>query len=162
MTEFDDADAPPPRGNGQVNALRAGAVVVLFLVALLLLLGPASNGAPGAGGHTTTTTTLPSKPVHRATTRVQVANGTSTSGLAKTLSDKLTTKGWDVIEPALQATTHPTHSWVYFAPGQEHAAIAVAGDSGIPKADIVPFDATMGVQPSTNDVIVVIGPGLSV
>ncbi len=77
-------------------------IVVLFVGAAFVMLRahPASSPSTTTTLATTTTihhgsTTHPSK----ARVRVQVANGTSTSNLARTYTDKLQAIGWDTLAP---------------------------------------------------------------
>jgi hypothetical protein len=158
MTDADE-DRPQHRAASSVNALRASAVIGLFLVALILLLGPASNGAPGDGS-VTTTTTLRLPIIDKATTQLQVANGTDTQGAATQITTKLLNDHWLPKKP-VDATTHPAHTYVYFAPGWRRAANDIAGLIGVEQKYVTPLTKFLGVSDAaSDDVIVVIGPGL--
>jgi hypothetical protein len=152
----EDNEVASPRGaTGGVHLVRAGIVVACFLAALILLLGPASHGllaSPGKPHHP-----RPTQPVNKSTTRVQVANGTTTKGAAALVTHQLFLLGWDVL-PAESAAVRPAHTIVYFARGHQQAAKDVAGILGVPHGHVVVRVTNTGVRGANqDDVIVVLG-----
>jgi len=163
MTPRDPEDAAPRRAGPQVHGVRAGIVVACFVAAVLLLLGPASHrlGATSTTSpHSTTTTTL--KPKNVVT--VQVANGTSTPQLAGRYTHTLQLLNWGTLA-ALDSTTHPSKTIVYFLPGYQVYARQVMRDLGLnPNAagTVLPNTGGTGVAgASGDDVVVVLGPNLA-
>jgi hypothetical protein len=156
MPALDDEDTMPRKAAGSVHLVRAGAVVACFLVSLILLLGPASHGIL-ASPSKTHQPKHPTQPVNKSTTRVQVANGTTTQGAAATVTHQLFLLGWDVL-PAESAAVRPAHTIVYFAPGHQQAAKDVAGILGVPHTHVVVRIRHSGVKGALqDDVIVVLG-----
>ena len=71
-----------------------------------------------------TTTTLHHHTVAKSTVRVQVANGTKVSNLARDYSQELLTQGWNTL-PGVNGP-HEKSTIVYFNPGFKWAAIQIA------------------------------------
>jgi hypothetical protein len=155
--------------------VRAGLVLLGFLVAAALLVdvgtrSPASNVSQITA---TTTTTAPkhgktTPTVHvttttlaRGATSVQVANGSQGNGLAAHYSALLSADGWST-KPATNATAQVATSAVYYAPGQQEAAAAIATEMKLPPTAVLPLSSTVPVAgASGNDVVVVIGADLA-
>jgi hypothetical protein len=115
-----------------------------------------------AGATTTTTagsstkTTLPRGKVH-----VQVANGTSVAGLARTYTQQLTVDGWETL-PQVNASK-VTATVIYYNPGFGYAATAIASEIGAPASSIQPLNGLTPVANAQNDdVIVILGPNTAV
>lgn len=163
MADEHSADVPR-RGHGapRVDALRASVVVILFVVALALLMGPASN-LVGSSSVTSTTqhhTTPPT--VKTGNHTVQVANGTSTQGLANNWAQGLKTAyGWATL-PAISTSGgfHHPHTWIYFQVGQQQAAQLLASQLHVNHAyvTLLTHQARSAVAGAgADDIVVVIG-----
>jgi hypothetical protein len=152
MSTFDDEVATTSAGG--VHLVRAAVVVGCFLVALILLLGPAGHGVLGTAvtphhhGH-------PAPPVHKATTKVQIANGSHRQGAAHAVSQQLFRLGWDAL-PAESASVYPAHTIVYFAHGFQAAARDVARTLGVPQAHVTLLTRHTGVEGALHDDVVVV------
>lgn len=155
MTDDETIDAVPRRTSGHIDSMRAGVIVVAFLAAIGLLLGPASNLVASAPNPTTTHHAAPPKPVVKSKVRVQVANGTEVSGLAHSWSDPLALIGWDMLPP-LDATTHPSHTIIYFAVGEQRAGDVLANELKVPHKYVTAIKAHVGVAGALNDDIVIV------
>src|ERR1039458_2585974 len=84
-------------------------ILVLFVAAATLMLRSTNPSGPGGTTTTTTTTLASTQPtIPKARVRVQVANGTNVTGLARSYTQHLTTLGWDALPevngPATTAT----------------------------------------------------------
>lgn len=161
MTD-EQRSADEPRGvlgATRIDAVRAAVVVACFVVALALLLGPASNLV--ASSSTTSTTQhhqLP--PVHKNRVTVQVANGTSITGLANSWTQPLLTEGWAALPAASTTGFHPTHTWIFFKAGQQQAAKLLAAELHVRHTyvTLLTHQAIAAVQgAASDDVVVVIG-----
>jgi hypothetical protein len=155
MSTLDDEVATPRSAAGSVHVVRAAIVVGCFLVALILLLGPAGHGvlAPAAPHHPK----HKAQPVRKASTTVQIANGTNTQGAAATVTHQLILLGWDAL-PAESAAVHPADTIVYFARGHQQAARDVAGKLGVPQKHVTLLIRRSGVAGALgDDVVVVLG-----
>jgi hypothetical protein len=108
----------------------------------------------------TTSTAVPAThPV--SSVKVVVSNGTSTKGLAGTLSKKLAGIGYDVLAPT---NTTARATAVYYAAGYQGDALAVANSSGIGPNAVQQLGATSplpAAQVHGAQVIVIIGPDLA-
>ncbi len=106
---------------------------------------------------TTTTTTSPHSSVH-----VTVANGTSAPTAATDYGKALATKGW-VVSPPMDTTSPVTSATVvYYAPGQQANAAAVASELGLKSSAVQPVNSSIPVTPpSGTQVLVVLGPDLA-
>ena len=106
----------------------------------------------------TTTTTLATHPP--AAVRVLVANGTSTSGAAGKLATKLRADGYDTLSPT--DTTSPANaSAVYYVPGYQSDADALASASGLASSAVQPISSSVPVTVGSAEVVVIIGPDIA-
>ena len=166
MPPDDRDDTAPRRPGGQVNAVRAGIVVVCFVVATIVLLGPAAHLTAGVPISPTTTTTHPQPPVVRHLVSVYVANGTTTKNLAGHYTQYLSNRGWNAL-PATDTINgfHPSHSIVYFAIGFQAAAREVATELGLRPRTAVRVRTPVAGHRVANadqvDVVVVLGHDLA-
>ena len=155
-------DDVPRRGLAvaRVDALRAGAIVVLFCVALALLLGPAGNRV-GAPRTTTTLRHHKATPVAKNKTTVQVANGTSVTGVAHSWAKGLLEDyGWAALPAVSTVGFRPPHTWIYFKKGQQLAGKLLAQELHVDHRDVVLLtqQASNAVPGAANDdVVIVIG-----
>lgn len=163
-----------------VNPARGAALVVVAVLLGLVLLrngldtsevvtsnGSDSSSDSGDDGGTDdgsdsgeeTTTTLAVRPP--AEVSVVVLNGTSVSGAAGKYSTAIGTAGYQMLEPGDAATKIPA-TQVFFAPGFEMEAAAVALAAGVP-ATVTP--AALPTPPpgevGTANVVVVIGADIA-
>lgn len=117
-----------------------------------------STTAPGAGNLTTTTSTPPTS-IDPSTITVLVANGASIAGLAGDLTELVAAEEFEVVTPT-DADEDVEESTVYFTPGFEEAANAVATVFD-PVPEVAPLPDP---QPVTDlagaNVVVVAGPDL--
>jgi LytR cell envelope-related transcriptional attenuator len=126
--------------------------------------------AAAAAGASSTTTTARSGHHHGATTTttvaphsvsVAVANATNTGGLAAHFSTVIGAGGWSMQTP-VNATTSATTSTVYYAPGMQQPAAAIATAIGVKPAQVMPISTATPVESATGvDVVVVIGQDLA-
>lgn len=138
------------RSAGMAAGRGLGLILVALLIGIVLYNSADNSPAPKAastGGKKTTQTTVPGETTLPPTTlppvrspsevRVVVVNGTSTSGAAGKVSDPLNkTAGYNTLKPT-DATpavkqSNPKTSVVYFTPGFEREAKAVAAFLGLP------------------------------
>jgi hypothetical protein len=157
----------PPEPTG--SPARGGLLIIIAVILGLVLLRNGidtdlTSGTSAAGSKrttttaspdATTTTTLPVKPP--AQVKVLVLNGSSKNGAAQRAADALKAKGY-VTLPSGNATA-VTATIVYFVPGFEREAKAVAAALGSPPLPAVaPLPATPPAPAGDANVVVVLGP----
>jgi hypothetical protein len=143
-------------------------IVVLFVGATFLMLRssspststPTTSTLPSLLS-TTTTTHSSSTVVPKSKVRVQVANGTSTTGLARTYTQRLLTLGWDTLPqmngPKVTATV------IYYNPGFKWAAVEIASEIHASTKSVQAYNGqNLITGASTDDVIVILGPDLAI
>lgn len=107
----------------------------------------------------TTTTTVPLRSAQDI--KVLVANGTSTPGLAGSVSNTLHTKGYDTLA-STNATTKPTGSLVFFQPGYGADAASLATKLNLPAGAVQAMPSPPPVSSlNSADILVVAGPDLA-
>ncbi len=145
-------------------------LLILFVGATFLMLRStsASTSTPLDSATTVPTTnpsssssSSPSTTVPRNKVRVQVANGTSVSGLARNYTQQLVTTNWDALPqvngPRVTSTT------IYYNPGFLWAAQQVATQLKIAASSIQPLNGLTPVPgASGDDVIVILGPDVAI
>jgi hypothetical protein len=90
-----------------------------------------------------------------------VANATSTSGLAAHYSTIIGAAGYNM-KPATNASTSVPNSVVYYAAGQQAAALDIANSIGVKPAQVQPLTTAVPVPGvAGTDVVVVIGQDLA-
>jgi hypothetical protein len=163
--------APPPGPN---PASRGIILVVVGVVLGLILL--AKGGGIGfdddssdvtidtedAAATTTTasTTTVPTTDRPPQSVKVVVANGSDVSGLAAKTAEFLAQTGY-TSTVVTDSESQVSATVVYFAPGFESSAQAIARDLGLPETQVqaLPPGAKLaGEQPTDAGVIVQLGP----
>jgi hypothetical protein len=98
----------------------------------------------------------------KARVRVQVANGTNTSNLARTYTDRLQAIGWDTLGP-LNANNKVAATQIYFNPGYLWAAQEIAASIKVSKSSIQPLNGLNPVAGAADDdVVVVLGPDVAI
>lgn len=145
-------------------------ILVLFVGTTFLALRSHSTAHLGAPttttthtkskSTTTTTTKSTSTTVPRSQVSVQVANGTTVSGLAGKYSQKLQTYNWNTLPrvngPAETATV------IYFHPGFLWAALAIATEIGVSPTAAKPLGTATPVPGATgDDIVVILGPDVA-
>jgi len=140
-------------------------IVVLFVAGAFFMLRTPPVSTPSVTTTTLTTTTVHSTtPTHpsKARVRVQVANGTNTSNLARSYTQQLQTLGWDTLPP-LNADNKVAASAIYFNPGFKWAALEIAGSIKVSRSSV---QALNGLRPvagaASDDIIVVLGPDVAI
>ena len=110
----------------------------------------------GFGGATTTTTVAP------GTVSVVVANGTQTNGLAAHYLDRHRRQRLEDGNARRRVPTSEATSAVYYAPGFQQQAAAIATAIGLKPSQVLPLTSAVPVSGVTGtDVVVVIGQDLS-
>ncbi len=157
---------PEPAAPGSHYQPSIGVVLVIlvaFVAGAFLMLRSTKPGHPVAGAPTTTVPTS-SKPhgstkttaVVKSTVRVQVANGTTVTGLARNFTQQLLTYGWDTLPQANGPRVSSTI--IYFNPGFESAARMIAAELKFPASSIRPLNGGNPVAgAASDDVIVILG-----
>ncbi len=157
---------PEPTAPGSHYQPSIGVVLVIlvaFVAGAFLMLRSTKPGRPGAGP---TTTTVPaSSQSHGPTTttvvvkskvRVQVANGTTVTGLARNFTQQLLTYGWDTLPQA--NGPHVNSTIIYFNPGFESSARMIAAELKFPSSSVRPLNGGSPVAgAASDDVIVLLG-----
>lgn len=117
-----------------------------------------TGGGAGTNGGGTSTTAAPVATTPPAQLKVTIANGSDVRGLAKKTADTLMAGGYSGAV-ATDATQKVTTSVVYFVPGAENDAQAVAAVLGLDKSRVNPVPPAPPVR-SLGDtkVLVVLGP----
>ena len=138
-------------------------ILVLFVgTAFVALRAPSTSHASTSTTHpkSTTTTTAAvgsSTTVPKSQVSVQVANGTTVSGLAGTFTTKLQLLGWNTLPrlngPAQSATV------IYYHPGYLWAAQEIATEIPVPATAVKPIGNATPVPGATGDnIVVILGP----
>ena len=110
--------------------------------------------------NTTTTTKSTSTTVPKSQVSVQVANGTTISGLAGTYTTKLQIQGWNTL-PRVNGPTE-TATVIYYHPSFLWAAQAIAVEIGVPASAARPLGTATPVPGATgDDVVVILGPDVA-
>jgi len=169
----DDSTTPPaePQGHaGGLDTTRAVLLAIAFVVvaaiALSTLTSSDGSKAQGSGASTTSTTAAARHkkhaPVDRSEVQVQVANGTSTAGVATTVTSTLQQRGWSTLPP-VNATSTAASTSIYYAGGRRAAGLQLAKDLSLPASVVQPLTTSVPV-PGANgdDLVLVVGPDLNV
>ena len=135
-------------------------ILVLFVVAATLMLRSTNPSGPGGTTTTTTTTLASTQPtIPKTRVRVQVANGTNVTGLARSYTQHLTTLGWDALPEVNGPAT--TATIVYYRGGFSWAAREIAQEIKVKATAVHPLrNPKVVIGASTDDVIVVLGHDL--
>jgi cytoskeletal protein RodZ len=108
---------------------------------------PADEGADAGTEAPATQTTEPAAPTPVLTTPVQVLNGASISGLAKTQAAKLTGAGYTTVDTGNVTGTRPAQNTVYYKSDDLKAtATAVAQTLGVTSVTMSATDAGDGIS----------------
>ncbi|HUX03553.1 MAG TPA: LytR C-terminal domain-containing protein [Acidimicrobiales bacterium] len=160
-------EPPSPGSHYQPSLGVVLIILVLFVGGTFLMLRSSSASSPTTSTSTTTasttqTTTKPSTTVvPKSRVRVQVANGTMTTGLARAYTQQLMTLGWDTL-PQLNAA-QTTATIVYYNPGYRWAAVQIAHQIKVASTAVRALNGQTPVPgAAADDVIVILGPDVAV
>ncbi len=140
-------------------------ILVLFVgTTFVALRAHATGHAPTPTTHrpkstakTTTTGATTSTTVPKSQVSVQVANGTTVSGLAGTYTTKLQLLGWNTL-PRLNGPAQ-TATVIYYHPGYLWAAQEIAAEIPVPATAVKPIGITRPVPGAAgDDIVVILGP----
>lgn len=168
MSEPEQPSAPTGQAGG-LDSTRAVILAIVFVVVALIALSSltSDDGSKPSGRPAVTTTTAPHKDkgstkpaVDRAQVQVQVANGTTTAGIATTVTTTLQQQGWSTLPPVNAGSTAPSTS-IYYAGGRKAAGLQLARDLKLPKSVVQPLTTSVPV-PGANgdDLVLLVGPDL--
>jgi hypothetical protein len=151
------------RGRRRVGLVLGGvAAAVAVGVAAVLLLAPASDKPPAgsslAGGAAPAgTSPASSTKVDRKATQVAVLNGTTQTGLARGVGNKLQDRGFTILSVGDNADQQIATTTVSYAVGGEPAARVIARIVGVAAAAVKPIDTNTAtaVAPEANVVVTV-------
>ena len=156
---------PPAPGSHYQPSLGVVLVILVAFVAGAYLMLRSTKPGPAVAGTTTTTSVAPGTKSHGSTTttvvvkstvRVQVANGTTVTGLARNFTQQLLTYGWDTLPQA--NGPHVSSTIIYFNPGFQSAARMIASELKFPASSIRSLNGANPVAgASSDDVIVLLG-----
>jgi len=159
---------------GRTGAIIGGAVAaVLVAVVLMVALTQGDNtpkkpnelgvvtqpapASPAASGGTATNASATSPPaVDRRATRVAVLNGTTQTGLARTVADEVEKAHFTISGTENNADQAVPATTVSYRDGAQRAAQIVAQTIGIDRSSVQPVDANASVAADA-DVIVIVG-----
>ena len=158
----------PPGSHYQPSIGTVLIIVVLFVGATFLMLRYTSPSVASPSTTSTTPSSTSSTVPHTTTTvvakskvRVQVANGTLTTGLARKYTQQLLTLGWDALPevngPRVLATV------VYYNPGYRWAAVQIASQIHLKPTSVQSLNGQTPVIGAANDdVVLVLGPDAAI
>jgi 16S rRNA G966 N2-methylase RsmD len=136
-------------------------IVVLFIGSTFLMVRAVS---PSTASPTTTnpsSTTTTSRVIAKSRVRVQVANGTNTTGLAASFTQKLMLQGWDTLSPGNSA--HVAATIIYYNPPFRKEALEIAATVRVSSSVVHPLGGANPIAGSnSDDVIVVLGPNSAI
>jgi hypothetical protein len=141
-------------------------ILVLFVAATFLMLksthssNPSTTSTTLASSTTNSNSSTSSTVVPKSRVRVQIANGTSTTGLARTYTQQLMTYGWDTL-PQVNASK-VSATVIYYNPGYLWAAKQLASEIKVGDSAIQPLNGLSPVSGASNDdVIIILGPDVA-
>ncbi len=138
---------------------------VISLIAVFHYVNPISvNGHTVVTTAPTTTTTSAnstSTTLPREQVKVQVANGTSIHGLARTYTTELQSNQWGVLQQ-INAPHSVARTVIYYRLGFQWAARAIASQIHAPQSSVRRLEHFTGVPGyNIDDVIVILGPDIA-
>lgn len=151
---------------GRIGAIVGGAVaVVVVAVLLMVLLGGGEEPAPPNDFGSSTQTAPADEPataadpsaVDRRATNVAVLNGTTQTGLARAVADKLEQGDFTIANVGNNTDQQVPTTIVSYAAGNEQAAAEVATVIELDASAIQPADANTAVAAAEADVVVTVG-----
>jgi hypothetical protein len=176
MSEQPDEPTPEqPRGVGHLDLARAVVVTLVFVVLTVWLLADQSQSPKASSASTSTTTTTAhagstttssgshttATTIPRSQVKVQVANGSTTAGVATRITQQLQTLGWNTLPP-VNASSQVTASVVYYAANRRAQALEIASELNLAATAAQPLTTSVPVAGAAgDDVVVVVGPDLA-
>lgn len=158
-----DDDAPRRRAPGLGTILAGtGALAVVAVVLVVLLAG--GSEAPPADNEIGSSTPPPaasessaSTSVDRKATQVAVLNGTTQTGLARSVGNKLEGSGFTILSVGDNADQQIASTTISYADGGERAARVVARIMDVSSSAVKPIDlnTSAAVDPAAKVVVVV-------
>ncbi len=157
---------------GRTGAIIGGAVAAVLVAVVLMIaltqgdsspakpneLGvvtqPATGSPPASGGTSTSATRPPA--VDRRATRVAVLNGTTQTGLARTVADEVEKARFTISGTENNADQAVPATTVSYRDGAQKAAQIVAQTIGIDRSSVQPVDANVSAAADA-DVVVIVG-----
>jgi hypothetical protein len=161
-SRHDDDESGGPR-IGLIVAGSAGVVAVAVVLVLLLTGGsdkPTASNEIG-GSSPTPATSKPSASsatkVNRKATQIAVLNGTTQTGLARNVGNKLESSGFTILSVGDNADQQISTTTISYAAGSDKAAKVVAQIMGAPSSAVQPIDTNTAtaVSPAAKIVVVV-------
>ena len=147
-----------PNPRWMMVILLAFVLSVSFLLVRSRTISVGGRVTAKAGGSVTLATTVAPTSLPRAQVIVQVANGTSIRGLARTYTQQLQIQGWNTL--AEINGPHLGNTVVYYNPGFLADAQAIASELHV--SDVQPLGGTAVVPGAVqDDVVVILGPDLA-
>jgi hypothetical protein len=170
LSAADDDGGFSPRRTGLIigSAVAAVLVAVVLMIALtqrdnapskpneLGVVTTPASAPSGAGG----ASTIPAAPgaiaVDRRATRVAVLNGTTQTGLARTVADEVQKARFTISATETNADQTVTTTTVSYRAGNQRAAQIIAQVLGIDRASVQPVDPSASAAADA-DVVVIVG-----
>lgn len=142
-------------------------ILVLFVGATFVALRSHSHAAAitttthvTVPSSTTTTTKTTAVTVPKSQVSVQVANGTSVTGLAATYTTKLQLQGWNTL-PRVNGPTESA-TVIYYKPGFLWAAQEIAAEISVAPTAARPLGTSTPVAGAAgDDIVVILGPDVA-
>ena len=159
--------ATPPGSHFQPALSVVFVIIALFVGATFFMVryvAPASPSSTTTTLASSTTTTKPhSTVVAKSRVPVQVANGTSITGLARTFTQHLMTLGWDTLPQVNALGPKVTATIIYFNPGFKWAAMQIANTIHVGANAVQALGGQTPVPGArSDDVIVILGPNAAI
>ncbi len=153
-------------GRGPRIGIIAGGVLGVIAIGVVLMLLLTGGGDPPPVDNEIGSSPPPaaSKPqtasatkVDRKATRIAVLNGTTQTGLARNVGNKLESSGFTILTVGDNADQTITKTTISYADGNEKAAQVVAQIMDLPRSGVKPIDlnTATAVQPDAKVVVVV-------
>ena len=137
-------------------------IVVLFIGSTFLMVRAVSPSTASPSTSSSTSSTTPTSHVLiKSKVRVQVANGTNTTGLAGHFTQQLMLQGWDTLPPG--NGPHVAATIIYYNPSSRKAALEIASAIRVSSSAVHPLGGANPIAGSaSDDVIVVLGPNSAI
>ncbi len=169
-SERESSKSPKSGSHYQPSLVVVLIILVLFVATTFVALRahskhvPSKHTATSSPSSSGTTTTLASAStqttVPKSQVSVQVANGTTISGLAGVWTTKLQLLGWNTL-PRLNGPAE-TATVIYYHPNFLWAASEIASEIGVPATAAKPLGtATPVAGAAGDDVVVLLGPDVN-
>jgi hypothetical protein len=156
----EEQDSSGPR-IGLIVGACAGVVAVVVVLVLLLTGGsdppPASNEIGGSPPPPAAAKATSSTKVNRKATQIAVLNGTTQTGLARNVGNKLESSGFTILSVGDNADQQISTTTISYAAGSDKAAKVVAQIMGAPSSAVQPIDTNTAtaVSPAAKIVVIV-------